>query len=196
MDAPDVVLPRRSRPICAVPEIGIGNKPIDDGNYLFTTAERDAFIDGAQDRAADGLIRVGRLLEQIEHMVIGIVARGTDLLDDHLLLTVELVLFEQRVLEDVGEDIGGERHVFLEHAGEIAGVLDGSCGIEVAADILDVRRDLASRTPGRALECHVLKKMGNAMFILGFAAGSGFDPNTEGNTFNLRNGLGCDRDSV
>ncbi|ODS91480.1 MAG: methylase [Comamonas sp. SCN 65-56] len=44
VDAPDVVLPRRSRPICAVPEIGIGNKPIDDGNYLFTTEERDAFI--------------------------------------------------------------------------------------------------------------------------------------------------------
>ena len=44
VDAPDVVLPRRSRPICKVPEIGIGNKPIDDGNYLFTTEERDAFI--------------------------------------------------------------------------------------------------------------------------------------------------------
>ena len=44
IDAPDVVLPRRSKPVCDVPEIGIGNKPIDDGNYLFTTAERDAFI--------------------------------------------------------------------------------------------------------------------------------------------------------
>ncbi len=44
VDAPDVVLPRRSTPICAVPEIGIGNKPIDDGNYLFTPDERDAFI--------------------------------------------------------------------------------------------------------------------------------------------------------
>lgn len=44
VDAPDVVLPRRSKPICDVPEIGIGNKPIDDGNYLFTTAERDDFI--------------------------------------------------------------------------------------------------------------------------------------------------------
>jgi hypothetical protein len=44
VDASDVVLPRRSQPICAVPEIGIGNKPIDGGHYLFTTAERDAFI--------------------------------------------------------------------------------------------------------------------------------------------------------
>jgi hypothetical protein len=39
-----VVLPRRSQPICAVPEIGIGNKPIDGGNYLFTPEEKDAFI--------------------------------------------------------------------------------------------------------------------------------------------------------
>ena len=44
VDASDVVLPRRSKPICAVPQIGIGNKPIDDGNYLFNTEERDAFM--------------------------------------------------------------------------------------------------------------------------------------------------------
>ena len=44
VDAPSVVLPRRSSPICSVPEIGIGNKPIDDGNYLFTGDEKDAFI--------------------------------------------------------------------------------------------------------------------------------------------------------
>lgn len=40
----DRVLQSRSKPICPVPEIGIGNKPIDGGNYLFTTEERDAFI--------------------------------------------------------------------------------------------------------------------------------------------------------
>ncbi|WP_374350086.1 DNA methyltransferase, partial [Thermomonas sp.] len=44
VDAADVLLPNRSKPICNVPEIGIGNKPIDGGNYLFTTDERDAFI--------------------------------------------------------------------------------------------------------------------------------------------------------
>jgi hypothetical protein len=44
VDAPDVVLARRSTPICNVPEIGIGNKPIDDGQYLFTPEERDEFI--------------------------------------------------------------------------------------------------------------------------------------------------------
>jgi len=44
IDGPDVVLPRRRAALCAAPEIGIGNKPIDDGNYLYTTAERDAFL--------------------------------------------------------------------------------------------------------------------------------------------------------
>ncbi|MCC7097820.1 MAG: hypothetical protein IT472_11650 [Thermomonas sp.] len=44
VDAADVLLPSRNTPICAVPEIGIGNKPIDGGHYLFTTDERDAFI--------------------------------------------------------------------------------------------------------------------------------------------------------
>ena len=44
VDAPDVVLPRRSKPVCDVPEIGIGNKPIDGGHYLFTPEQRDAFI--------------------------------------------------------------------------------------------------------------------------------------------------------
>ena len=51
VDAPDVVLPRRSQPICAVPQMQSGNKPIDDGNYLFTTEERDAFI-AAEPRSA------------------------------------------------------------------------------------------------------------------------------------------------
>ena len=44
MDADDVFVESRTKPLCGVPEIGIGNKPIDDGNYLFTAEERDAFI--------------------------------------------------------------------------------------------------------------------------------------------------------
>jgi len=44
VDAADILLPNRNRPICEVPGMGIGNKPIDGGNYLFTTEERDAFI--------------------------------------------------------------------------------------------------------------------------------------------------------
>ena len=43
-DAPNVFIESRSTPLCAVPEIGIGNKPIDDGNYLFLPEEKEAFL--------------------------------------------------------------------------------------------------------------------------------------------------------
>jgi hypothetical protein len=44
VDAPSVALVNRQQPICAVPEIGIGNKPIDGGHYLFTGEEKAAFL--------------------------------------------------------------------------------------------------------------------------------------------------------
>lgn len=43
-DAPNVVIDRRNKPLCNVPEMGIGNKPIDDGNYLFTPEEKAEFV--------------------------------------------------------------------------------------------------------------------------------------------------------
>ncbi len=44
VDAPDVTLPSRQHPLCDVPEIGIGNQPIDGGHYLFTTEQRDTYL--------------------------------------------------------------------------------------------------------------------------------------------------------
>ena len=44
LDGPDVFVGSRQHPMCDVPEIGIGNKPIDGGNYLFTREEMEAFI--------------------------------------------------------------------------------------------------------------------------------------------------------
>ena len=42
--APDVFIDNRSKPLCPVPEMGIGNKPIDCGNYLFTDEEKADFL--------------------------------------------------------------------------------------------------------------------------------------------------------
>lgn len=44
LDADNVFVESRNKPLCDVPQIGIGNKPIDGGNYLFTKEEMDAFI--------------------------------------------------------------------------------------------------------------------------------------------------------
>lgn len=43
-DAPNIYLENRSKPLFEVPIMGIGNKPIDGGNYLFTKEEMEEFI--------------------------------------------------------------------------------------------------------------------------------------------------------
>lgn len=44
VEAGDVVVRSRQKPLCNVPEIGIGNKPIDGGYYLFETEEKAEFL--------------------------------------------------------------------------------------------------------------------------------------------------------
>jgi type I restriction-modification system DNA methylase subunit len=44
IDSDDIFVGSRKHPICSVPEIGIGNKPIDGGYYLFDKEEMEEFI--------------------------------------------------------------------------------------------------------------------------------------------------------
>lgn len=52
VDAPDILVWETNRPICDVPIMGSGNKPIDGGHYLFTIEEMDNFIE-KEPRAAE-----------------------------------------------------------------------------------------------------------------------------------------------
>lgn len=44
LDGDNVFIESRNKPLCSVPEIGMGNQPIDNGQYLFEKDEMDAFI--------------------------------------------------------------------------------------------------------------------------------------------------------
>ncbi len=44
VEGSDRALTNRSKPLCDVPEICIGNKPIDGGHYLFTPEEKNEFL--------------------------------------------------------------------------------------------------------------------------------------------------------
>ena len=44
LDAENIFVESRNKALCDVPEIGIGNKPIDGGNYLFTQQEMLDFV--------------------------------------------------------------------------------------------------------------------------------------------------------
>jgi hypothetical protein len=51
VDAADIVISNRSRPICSVPEIYFGNMPNDGGNLLFTNEEKEKFLTAEPDAA-------------------------------------------------------------------------------------------------------------------------------------------------
>ncbi|MCD8301803.1 MAG: methylase [Prevotellaceae bacterium] len=44
LNAANVFIESRNKPLCNVPEIGMGNQPIDDGNYLFSPEEKEEFV--------------------------------------------------------------------------------------------------------------------------------------------------------
>jgi hypothetical protein len=44
LEGPDLAIVNRQKPISEVPEIGIGNKPIDGGYYLFTPEQKTEFL--------------------------------------------------------------------------------------------------------------------------------------------------------
>lgn len=45
VDAKDLLIEKKSNPICKVPQISFGNMPNDDGNFLFTEEEKNDFIE-------------------------------------------------------------------------------------------------------------------------------------------------------
>ncbi len=44
LDGPDIFVASHNKPLCNIPAIGIGNKPIDNGEYLFLEDEKEAFL--------------------------------------------------------------------------------------------------------------------------------------------------------
>ena len=73
----------------------------------------------AENRAAHGLPRKRRVVQEVVGHVIRAVARGGNLLQNHLALAVELGTLEGGVLQDVGDEPERDALVALEHAGKI-----------------------------------------------------------------------------
>ena len=156
----------------------------------FTAVERAHRLGGAENRAAERLIGKGDLLQMLENQVVGRVGDGADLLNDDVLLAQQLVAVEGRLGQDVGEHIERQRHVGLEHARVIGGVLGAGRRVEIAADGLDLLGDLPRGAPARALERHVFEKMRDAVFVAPLVAAAGIDPHAERGGLEMRHRVG------
>ena len=119
------------------------------------------------------------LLEVVEDDVVRRVVGLADLLQDHAALALKFLRFKRGVGQDVADDVGGERRVFLQHLHVIGGLFARRVGVDVAADRLDLLGDLHRRPTFGALERHVFEEMRDAVLRLQFVARASRDVRSE-----------------
>ena len=100
------------------------------------------------------------------------------------------------MLQDVGQQVDGERHVVGQHAGVIGGLLARGVGVQLAADVLDRLGDAARRALLRALEGHVLEHVGDAVDLGRLVARAGVDPDADARGLHVGHGRGRDAQAV
>ncbi len=110
-----------------------------------------------------------------------------------MLLAGQFLLVELGLRQDIREDIHGQRHMVLQHAGIIGCRLGRGGGVQLAADILDLLSDLPGGSLARALERHVFQQMRDPVFGFGLVPRSRLDPGAESHALKMRHGLGYDR---
>ena len=82
---------------------------------------------------------------QLEDEVVRRVGDAVDLLQNDVAFRLEIALPEQRVADQIGEDLDRQREVGVEDVGLVAGVVAAGEGIETAAPDLQLQRQLAER---------------------------------------------------
>ena len=97
---------------------------------------------------------------------------------------------KRRTLHHVAEQIDRERQVLVEHLDVVARVFLGRERVELAADRVDLLRDLLRRPRRRALEEHVLDEMRDAAFGVGLVARPAGQPHADGDRTHVRHRLG------
>ena len=131
----------------------------------------------------------------LENEIVRRIGHGTDFLDDDILLAQQFAAFERRLGQNVGQHVERQRHVGLKHARIIGGALGTGRCVEIAADGLDLLRNLARGSAPRPLERHVFEEVGNAMLVAAFVAAAGSDPHAERRRLEMRHRVGHHADA-
>ena len=151
----------------------------------------------AQHRPAHGLIGKGGRLEMIEDDVVGRVLGLADLLQHHGALARQLLGIECRVLQDVGDDVDGERQIARQDLGVIGRLLARGIGVEMPAHRLDLLGDGPRAAPALgALEGHVLQQMRDAVDLGRLVARADIGPDAEGDGLDRIHPVGGDAKPV
>ena len=127
--------------------------------------------------------RIGFFLQPVKDDVVGGIQRLTDFLQDHAAFNLDFRIFEERVQQDIGDDIKAEGHVIFQHAGVIGCHLAAGVGVDIAPHILDRLGNGEGRPALGSLERHMFKEMGNAILFAPLVAAACQNPDADRGRF-------------
>lgn len=134
--------------------------------------------------AKDGVTQRALLeSDRVEVVENDLLVTGFDLLHfskNHRTLSLNALLGEKRVLDNVGEKVDGLRNILLERSSEEAGDLARSVGIQRSAKVLDLNLQLLSRSAGGALESKMLEEVSGTVVFLSLERATGINVKADG----------------
>ena len=143
----------------------------------------------ADDLPAERVVAVHQRLVDRADVVARRVLVHVHLLDDHALLAVDLLGLELRMAEHVEQDVERDIALLAGAPDVVARVLLGGEGIELAADPVDQRRQVARVGPALgALEEHVLGEVRDPPILGALVARAGGDHHETGDRLCVRQG--------
>ena len=128
--------------------------------------------------------------------IFGVIHVHLDFFEDDLALFLDVFGIELGSKDEIGKNVEGDGEMRVEDLGVEADLFLGSEGIEHAADGIHFAGDVFGRAALGALEDHVLKKMGSAVFGGGFAAGAMANPDADGDGTDVLHGLSNNDEAV
>ena len=159
-------------------------------------AHRVEGLGRADDRAAEGMRRELRRVQQVMHVFRRLVAVHRELLFDDVAFLGDLRRREGGAEEHVQQHVEQLRHARRLRAAVEAGMLLVGEGVQVAADALHRLRDLRRGAAARALEEQVLDEVGDAVEGCGLVASARAHPDAERDAGHVRERGGEDGQAV
>ena len=153
-------------------------------------------LPGPQDGPAERVTFPDLRGEEVMDQVVGRVLHHLDLLEHNRLFALELLGVEDRVQEDVGQEIDRERQVLVEHLDVEAGVLFGGERVHLTADGVHGTGDRLGAARRGPLEHEVLDQVGHPAAVFGLVARPGLDPHADGDRAYVLHALGDDPNAV
>ncbi len=130
------------------------------------------------------------LRENLVHQVVGIVLVHLDLFEDYPALAHDVIVVEDRIQHQVGENIERCGDMLIENLEVEADGLFAGERVQVAADRVHLARNALGGSRLRSLEDHVFDEMRDAVYFRQLMSRAGPDPHTHGNRPDMLHAFG------